>query len=214
MFDGVGRRRDQSDGQLVGIGQKSLNGYERNCLFRNNGDGTFTDTAHANAADRVEDGRGLSIFDYDQDGSLDILLRNYNQPAQLLRNAGGPGHWLEIKLVGRRSNRDAVGARVSLWTGERLQMREVHAGSGYLSCSSLVQHFGLGDRPTVDRLEIRWPSGEITRLARLAADQQLLVLEGDDHATVMTNGWMQPRDREVRASLDWRMQSSRAKPTE
>lgn len=178
MFDGVGRRRDQTTGQLVDIGQHSLNGYERNCLFRNNGDGTFSDTGHANGADRVEDGRGISMFDYDQDGYVDILLRNYDQPAQLLRNLGGSEHWLEVKLVGTRSNRDAVGARITLHAGDRRQMREVHAGSGYLSASSLVQHFGLGDDETVDVLEVRWPSGETTRLTDLEADQRLVLLEG------------------------------------
>src|SRR2546425_11010487 len=111
MFDGVGRRRDRSSGQLVSIGEKSLNGNERNCLFRNNGDGTFTDTGYVNQADRLEDGRGVSLFDYDLDGQLDVVVRNYKQPAQLLHNTGGPGHWLEPKFVGTRGNRDAVGPR-------------------------------------------------------------------------------------------------------
>src|SRR6185503_14001138 len=132
MFDGVGRRRDQSTGQLVSIGRNSLNGNERDCLFRNDGAGRFTDVGWVDAADRPEDGRGVAVLDYDQDGQLDIVLRNYRQPAQLLRNAGGSGHWLALKLVGRRSNRDAVGARVVLRAAGAAQMREVHAGSGYL----------------------------------------------------------------------------------
>src|SRR6266404_7066732 len=135
MFDGVGRRRDQASGQLVSIGEHSLNGNERNCLFRNNGDGTFTDTGYVNQADRTEDGRGVSVFDYDLDGHLDVVVRNYKQPAQLLHNTGGPGHWLELKLVGTRSNRDAVGARVTLTTTGERQTREVHAGKiGRASC--------------------------------------------------------------------------------
>src|SRR5262249_61579342 len=112
MFEGVGRRLDQKSGTVVNIGQNSLNGYERKVLFRNNGDGTFTDVAFVNGADRLEDGRGLSIFDYDRDGRVDILIRNYRQPAQLLHNQGVAGHWIEVKLVGVRSNRDAVGARL------------------------------------------------------------------------------------------------------
>src|SRR3989454_3827105 len=112
MFEGVGRRLDESTGTLLNIGQNSLNGYERKILFRNNGDGTFTDVAWVNGADRVEDGRGLSILDYDRDGQLDIVLRNFRQPAQLLHNTGGANHWLQLKLIGTRSNRDAVGARV------------------------------------------------------------------------------------------------------
>jgi hypothetical protein len=180
MFDGVGRRRDQSTGQLVSIGENSLNGNERDCLFRNNGDGTFTEVAYVNQADRVEDGRGVAVLDYDQDGALDVVLRNYRQPAQFLRNVGPAGHWLQVQLVGTRSNRDAVGARITITAGGRRQMREVHAGSGYLSGSSLVQHFGLGPQSQVETLHVRWPSGAETRLADVAANQRLLLREGDD----------------------------------
>ena len=101
MFEGVGRRHAET-GTLVSIGANSLNGNERKVLYRNNRDGTFTDVAWVNAADRVEDGRGLSIFDYDRDGQLDVVLRNFRQPAQLLHNLGGRGHWLQLKLVGTR----------------------------------------------------------------------------------------------------------------
>ncbi len=191
MFDGVGRRRDQTTGQLVAIGGRSLNGYERNCLFRNDGDGTFTDTAYVDGADRIEDGRGIAVFDYDQDGALDLVLRNYDQPAQLLRNRGGAGHWLELKLVGVRSNRDAVGARVTVRAGGRRQVREVHAGSGYLSGSSLVQHFGLGRATRIDSLEVRWPSGRRTRIGPLEADQQLLLSEGAAEPVRVTS-WRTP----------------------
>src|SRR5881628_1247976 len=112
MFEGVGRRLDQRTGSFLNLGQHSLNGRERNCLFRNNDDGTFTDVAWVNGADRVEDGRGLSVVDYDRDGRLDLVVRNYHQPAVLLHNVGPAQHWLELQLVGVRSNRDAVGARV------------------------------------------------------------------------------------------------------
>lgn len=196
MFDGVGRRRDQRSGELVSIGAHSLNGNERDCLFRNNGDGTFTDVAYVNQSDRVEDGRGVSVFDYDQDGQLDVALRNYQQPAQLLHNTGGSGHWLELKLRGTRSNRDAVGARVVLITNGHRQTREVHAGSGYLSGSSLVQHFGTGDQTRIETLQVRWPSGEETTLTDLITDQRLMLREGDTEA-VAVQSWRDPwRDGE------------------
>jgi hypothetical protein len=179
MFDGVGRRRDQSSGTLVNIGEHSLNGRERNCLFRNNGDGTFTDVGYVDQADRIEDGRGVSIVDYDHDGQLDVILRNYHQPAQVLHNIGGPDHWLEVKLTGTRSNRDAVGARVTVTTDGQRQIREVHAGSAYLSGSSLVQHFGLGPQTHVDSIHVRWPSGEETTLLDVAVDQRLMLREGE-----------------------------------
>src|SRR5260221_3732890 len=129
MFDGVGRRRNESEGTMFNLGSNSLNGNERDTLFRNNRDGTFTDVAYVNNADRVEDGRGVAIFDYDQDGRPDIALRNYKQPAQLLRNVGTNGHWLELKLIGIRSTRGAVGAHVTLGSNGLRQLREGHAGS-------------------------------------------------------------------------------------
>src|SRR5581483_9143112 len=178
MFDGVGRRQDATKGLLVNIGQHSLNGYERNVLFRNDGDGTFTDVAWVNGADRVEDGRGLSIFDYDRDGQPDLLIRNYRQPAVLLRNTGGANHWIELELVGVRSNRDAVGARVRLRTVAGWQTRVVTAGSAYLSAQSLVQHFGLGNAAAADAITIDWPSGARSELGTLTGNTRYVVVEG------------------------------------
>ncbi|MEA2625113.1 MAG: enediyne biosynthesis protein [Candidatus Binatota bacterium] len=179
MFEGVGRRLDQETGQLVNIGQNSLNGRERNVLFRNDRDGAFTEVAWVNAADRVEDGRGLSIFDYDRDGRPDLLIRNFRQPAQLLRNQGSVRRWIDFELTGTESNRDAIGAKIRVVAGELVQTREVAAGSGYLSGSSLVQHFGLGDAQRVDRVEIRWPAGGTTTLRDLHPGRTYRVVEGE-----------------------------------
>jgi len=183
MFEGVGRRRDQTEGQILVLGQHSLNGREHKCLFRNNGDGTFTDVAHVEATDRTEDGRGISVFDYDRDGQLDVLLRNYRQPAQLLHNTGGPQHWIAFKLIGTRSNRDAVGARVTVAANGRRQLRQVSCGSAYLSGQSLVQHFGLGPATEAQAVEIRWPSGVSTVLTHVPANQLVQVVECDATAT-------------------------------
>ncbi len=177
MFEGVGRRHAET-GTLVSIGANSLNGNERKILFRNNRDGTFTDVAWVNAADRVEDGRGLSIFDYDRDGQLDVALRNFRQPAQLLHNLGGRAHWLQLKLIGTRSNRDAIGARIRVRPGPGWQTRYVSVGSGYLSAQSLAQHFGLGEATRAAEVQITWPSGLQTVLADLAADRRYVVVEG------------------------------------
>jgi hypothetical protein len=178
MFDGVGRRQEQATGSFLDIGQHSLNGYERDCLFRNNGDGTFTDVAFVNGADRIEDGRGLSILDYDGDGQLDLLLRNYRQPAQLLHNQGGGGHWIEFELVGTRSNRDAVGATVRLRTPRGWQTRQVSAGSAYLSAQSHVLHFGLGPETVAEEVRISWPAGTATVRSDLPGDRRYVLVEG------------------------------------
>jgi enediyne biosynthesis protein E4 len=178
MFEGVGRRREQTQGAMLDIGEHSLNGREHKCLFRNNGDGTFTDVAHVNGVDLIEDGRGLSIFDYDRDGQLDLLLRNYRQPAQLLHNTGGMQHWIDFKLVGTRSNRDAVGARITITTGGRRQLRQVSCGSAYLSNQSLIQHFGLGEASEAEQVEVQWPSGAQTLLYHLPANQLVRITEG------------------------------------
>jgi hypothetical protein len=177
MLEGVGRRLEGGEGFLLDIGDHSLNGRERNCLFRNNGDGTFTEVGFASAADRFEDGRGLAVFDHDRDGRLDLVLRNYAQPAILLHNRGEAGHWIAFELKGRRSNRDAVGARLRLQAGGRWQTRVVATGSGYLSSSSRRQQFGLGDATRVDELEIQWPTGSRQVLRDLAADRSYEIIE-------------------------------------
>ncbi len=175
MLEGVGRRSGAD--KILDLGIHSLNGYERNGLFRNNGDGTFTDVGWLQGADREEDGRGVAIFDFDRDGRLDIALRNYRQPAGLLRNTGAKRHWISFELVGTRSNRDAVGALIRVRAGDAWQTRVVASGSGYLSGSSLRQHFGLGDADTVDEVEISWPSGLRSRLHSLSANRAYRVVE-------------------------------------
>jgi len=181
MLEGVGRR--SGNDKLLDLGQNTLNGYERNGLFRNNGDGTFTDVGWLNAVDRDEDGRGLAILDFDFDGRLDFALRNYRQPAVLLRNAGAVGHFATFKLQGTASNRDAVGARIRLRVGEAWQTREVSLGSGYVSGSTLYQHFGLADATQIDEVLIEWPSGRTSRLGPLEVNRAYRIIEQDTDAT-------------------------------
>jgi ASPIC and UnbV/FG-GAP-like repeat len=177
MFEGVGRRLDEKTGSLVEIGAHSLNGRERKVLFRNNGDGTFTDVAFVDGVARQEDGRGLTIFDYDGDGQLDLLLRNYKQPTELLKNTGGLNRWVEFKLVGTVSNRDAVGAKIRLRTSRGWQTRVVTAGSAYLSQQSLIQHFGLGADRTALEVLITWPSGATTHIGELDGRHRFTITE-------------------------------------
>jgi hypothetical protein len=178
MMEGVGRRLNTSSGFLLNVGNRSLNGRENNVLFRNNGDGAFSEVGWVNGADRIEDGRGLAVLDADSDGRLDIVLRNFYQAAGLLQNRRGSGHWIGFELEGTRSNRDAVGARIRVRSGELWQTRVVTTGSGYLSSSSLRQHFGLGNATHVDEVVIDWPSGERSELRNLEVDRLHSVTEG------------------------------------
>lgn len=123
--------------------------------------------------------RGAAIADFDNDGDLDILVNNNGQPPQLLRNDGGNGnHWLEILLVGTKSNRDGVGARVKVMAGNLTLFDQRKGGMSYQSAQDPRLHFGLGKQKMIDSVEIRWPSGMLTRLGSLRSDQIIAVKEG------------------------------------
>ena len=128
------------------------------------------------AADGV--GRTLVTGDVDNDGDLDLLVTNNGAAPELLRNGNTGGNAIELRLVGTASNRDALGARVSVTAGGRTQVREVKSGNSYLGQSDLRVHVGLGGATAVDRLEIKWPSGRVERVEKPAANQILTVQEG------------------------------------
>jgi hypothetical protein len=154
---------------------------EPNLMFRNLGNGVFENVSSRMGEDFLlpTASRGCAVGDFDNDGDLDILINNCGQPAQLLRNDGGnANHWFGLLLIGTRSNRDAVGARVKLTAGDLVLHDQRKGGMSYQSSQDPRLHFGLGDRTNVDSLEIVWPSGEKTKLANLKADQYLAVLEG------------------------------------
>lgn len=123
-------------------------------------------------------GRGAASGDMDNDGDVDAVILNLGGPAILLRNEGGTGnHWLGVKLVGTRSNRCGIGARVTVMTGEVSQIQDIKAGSGYLSMSDLRANFGLGSAPKADRVEVRWPNGTLQSLENVKADQYITITE-------------------------------------
>lgn len=162
------------------IQDNSWNGYEHDVLFRNDGDGkTFTEIGHVTGIDLATDGRGVAYLDYDNDGDLDVVVVGHRQYATLLRNDYGQNNnWLQVALVGTKSNRQGVGARVTVTTGSKKQIREVRAGGGFLSSSSVPPAFGLGKATLVDELTIRWPSGIVQTLKNVAVNQRLRVVEG------------------------------------
>ena len=122
--------------------------------------------------------RGVAFGDFDNDGDLDILVVNLNEPPSLLRNdVSGGHHWLKVLLEGTKSNRSAIGATVIASYGGRKQAQAVLAQSSYLSVNDRRLHFGLGQAATAD-LEIRWPSGARETIAGVAADRLVVVREG------------------------------------
>ena len=154
---------------------------EPKIMFRNRGHGVFENVSDKLGADfllpRVS--RGAAIADFDNDGDLDILVNNLGQAPQLLRNDGGnSNHWLEIFLIGTKSNRDGVGARVKVSAGDLVLYDQRKGGMSYQSAQDPRLHFGLGQRTNVDSIEITWPSGIVTKLANLKCDQIVTVKEG------------------------------------
>lgn len=152
---------------------------QRKLLLRNDG-GRFTEVGRLSGAgfatERV--GRTLAAGDIDNDGDLDLLITNNGAAAELLRNNGSAGQAIVVRLVGTRSNRAAIGARLTFTAGAARLVREVRAGSSYLGQSDLRVHAGLGNAATIDRLEIRWPSGAVETIASLDAGQIVTVTEG------------------------------------
>jgi enediyne biosynthesis protein E4 len=130
--------------------------------------------------------RGCAFGDFDNDGDMDMVIINMNEPPSLLRNdVTGNGHWLKVKLVGVKSNRTALGARVTVHYGGKMQAQEVLSQASFYSVNDFRLHFGLGAVELVD-VEIRWPNGGKESLAKVAADQLITVREG---AGIIRRGW-------------------------
>jgi enediyne biosynthesis protein E4 len=147
-------------------------------LFRNRGGGVFAVVSSPTLAVPIV-GRGLACGDYDQDGDLDLLVADSDGAARLLENvAARDRHWLLVQAVGSKSNRDALGARVTLRVGGTVRVDEVRSTRSYASACDPRVHFGLGKESRVDEVEVRWPSGAVTRLNDVPADRVLVVREG------------------------------------
>jgi enediyne biosynthesis protein E4 len=149
-------------------------------VFRNLGDGRFEeliDEAGSGVA-APHTSRGCAFGDFDNDGDMDILVMNMNEPPSLLRNdVSSGGHWLKVLLVGVTSNRSAIGARVQARYGGRTQAQEVTAQSSFYSANDRRLHFGLGAATSAD-LTIRWPNGATEKISGVEADQLVVVREG------------------------------------
>ncbi|HEY7516211.1 MAG TPA: CRTAC1 family protein [Vicinamibacteria bacterium] len=153
---------------------------EPRVLYRNLGNGRFEDiSARAGAAILEENlGRGCAFGDFDNDGDVDVIINNLDGPPTLLRNDGGSGNAsLLVKCVGTKSNRSAIGARVTVTRGGRRQIREVMSGSSYYSQSDLRLHFGLGRAAAADLVEVAWPSGLKESFRDLPASHLFVIQE-------------------------------------
>jgi hypothetical protein len=149
-------------------------------VFRNLGDGRFEELIEeaGPGVAAAHSSRGCAFGDFDNDGDVDILVMNMNEPPSLLRNdLSGGGHWLKVLLIGTKSNRSAIGARVLARYGGRTQAQEVTAQSSFYSADDRRLHFGLGAATSAD-LTIRWPSGIEEKIAKIAANQLVVVREG------------------------------------
>ena len=130
--------------------------------------------------------RGCAFGDFDNDGDVDMLIVNLNEPPSLLRNDVKPGrHWLKVKLVGTKSNRSAIGGRVTVRYGGKMQAQEVVSQSSFYSVSDLRLHFGLGDAKQAD-VEVRWPAGQKEIFKNVAIDRLLTIKEGKG---IIKQGW-------------------------
>ncbi len=176
-----------SDGYLdiyLATGAPQMGRLERDALFRNNGDGTFTDATFDLGLGNIGKGHGVTFGDADTDGDVDIYVSvggafiGDQWHNLFYQNTGSGNNYLNLKLVGVKSNRDGIGAKVTVHAGDSLIYREVSGGCGFGSTNSLPLEIGLGTHTKVDTLEIVWPSGQVDTHRNLSVNQQLTVTEG------------------------------------
>lgn len=164
----------------------SWSGYERNMLYANNGDGTFSDVSAAVGLDFIQDGRSFALSDFDHDGRLEIFLKSRNAPQlRVLKNVVldlPPS--IAFRLKGTKSNRDAIGASVTIEASSGKQTRMLQAGSGFLCQHSKDLFFALGDTKGTVNATIRWPSGLVQQLKDLPINHRIWLGEGSDPSRV------------------------------
>jgi len=176
LFIANGHVDPQVKGQSFGVGYA-----ERPFLFHNLKNGKFEEVGQqAGAAFRQKYvGRGALVADFWNRGRQDLLMTNLDGSPVLLRNeATAPGHWIQIKTIGTKSNRDGYGARVEITADGATRSAEVRAGSSFESSSDPRLHFGLGSATSIESIVIRWPSGQVDKLAPEGPDQELVIAEG------------------------------------
>jgi hypothetical protein len=150
-------------------------------LFRNKGDRTFDEIAGPAGLNDgpMQSRRGVAFGDINNDGNIDMVVFNVGAPPSLfLNDTKNSNHRVLFKLVGTKSNREAVGARITVTSASRSQIEEIKAGSSYLSTSDPRLHFGLAGDSVMDKVEVRWPNGNIETLRNVSADAIYTIVEG------------------------------------
>ena len=165
-------------------------------VFRNQGNGRFAELGE-DAGPGISSrhvSRGCAFGDFDNDGDMDVVIMNQNEPPSLLRNdAPAANHWLKVRLEGSKSNRSAIGGRVTVHYGGKMQAQEMMSQSSYLSANDPRLHFGLGAEKTAD-IEVRWPLGGMDTVKNVAANQLVTIREGSGTAPASTRfqSWVGP----------------------
>jgi hypothetical protein len=150
-------------------------------MFHNLGNGHFEKSSDSLGPDFVRPvaGRGLATADFFNDGAVGLAVNCRGDSPELLRNDGGSAnHWLEVLLIGTKSNRDGIGSRLKLTAEGLVRVEQSKGGTSYMSASDPRIHFGLGKRTKVDSLVINWPSGQVDKLSNIPADRIIAVKEG------------------------------------
>lgn len=168
----------------------SWSGREKNCVYLNLADGRFANVSKASSVDYPDDARALALIDWDFDGAMDLVIKNRTAPRlRVLRNQAAQGtHWMQITLQGTgASNRDAIGAQVTLTRGEEaVRVASLRAGDGYLSQNSRALHFGLAESDGACQVQVRWPDGQVESFGELAVDQRWFLRQGSGEAVAQT----------------------------
>jgi hypothetical protein len=162
-----------------------------NSLFHNDGKGKFVEVTKS-SGDGFQTpyvGRGAAFADFDNDGNVDVVVADNGDPPLLLHNGGATGnHFVNFKLVGTKSNRDAMGARIRIHAGSLSEIREIYGGGSYLSQSDLRANFGLGSAALVESVEISWPSGQKQTFKNVEAGKFYLIEEGKSELSLQQFG--------------------------
>ena len=169
---------------------------QTNTLFHNEANGKFLEVSKQAGAgfEKPYVGRGVAFADFDNDGFMDLVVGNNGDPPLLLHNSGGNGnHFINFKLVGTKSNRDAMGARIRILAGGISQIREIAGGGSYLSQSDLRANFGIGKAMKIDTVEVSWPSGQKQTFRNLDADTFYLIEEGKE--AIGQQHWAAPQSK-------------------